>query len=249
MVTKVPLEDVVEIADNPEPRCPCVLLLDTSNSMAGDRLATLNAGMQTLRDDLVKDAVSARRVEVAVVTFSSQVLVVQDFVTVNKFHPPVLTASGNTHMAGGIERALNLIDARKKVYRRTGVTYYRPWVFMITDGQPEGESKAAVERAAQRLRAAEEAKAVAFFAVAVEGADMRRLSEIVVRTPLELEGLDFQGLFLWLSASMQSVSKSQPGDKVVLPPMGWIKRIALFIKENEDEIRTGIRITKAVLGY
>ena len=26
----------LEFADNPEPRCPCVLLLDTSKSMSGD---------------------------------------------------------------------------------------------------------------------------------------------------------------------------------------------------------------------
>jgi uncharacterized protein with von Willebrand factor type A (vWA) domain len=27
------LEDAVEFAENPDPRCPCVLLLDTSGSM------------------------------------------------------------------------------------------------------------------------------------------------------------------------------------------------------------------------
>jgi uncharacterized protein with von Willebrand factor type A (vWA) domain len=29
------LEETVEFAENPEPRCPCVLLLDTSSSMRG----------------------------------------------------------------------------------------------------------------------------------------------------------------------------------------------------------------------
>jgi uncharacterized protein with von Willebrand factor type A (vWA) domain len=34
--------DGVEFAENPEPRCPCVLLLDTSNSMSGKRIDELN---------------------------------------------------------------------------------------------------------------------------------------------------------------------------------------------------------------
>jgi len=36
----------VEFQDNPEPRCPVVLLLDTSGSMAGKPIDELNAGLQ-----------------------------------------------------------------------------------------------------------------------------------------------------------------------------------------------------------
>jgi len=39
--------DAIEFAENPEPRCPCVLLLDTSGSMSGEKIASLNAGLQT----------------------------------------------------------------------------------------------------------------------------------------------------------------------------------------------------------
>ena len=35
----------VTFAENPEPRCPCLLLLDTSGSMAGKPIAELNAGI------------------------------------------------------------------------------------------------------------------------------------------------------------------------------------------------------------
>ncbi|NMG61189.1 hypothetical protein E1H12_22835, partial [Geitlerinema sp. P-1104] len=59
------------------------------------------------------------------------------------------------------------------------------------------------------------------FAVGVENANMERLGEIFPRTPLKLKGLDFRELFVWLSASMQRVSNSQPDDQVPLPPPGW----------------------------
>ncbi len=37
-----------ELVSNPEPRCACVLLLDTSGSMNGNPLAQLNQGLKTL---------------------------------------------------------------------------------------------------------------------------------------------------------------------------------------------------------
>src|SRR5688572_19622324 len=178
--------DQVEFAVNPEPRCPCVLLLDTSGSMAGPRINALNEGLAAFREDLVKDALASRRVEIAIVTFNSTVELVQDFITLDNFEVPDLTTSGQTHMAAGIERALDLADGRKEAYKRNGISYYRPWVFMITDGQPEGESEEAVQHAAQRIREREAHKGVAFFAVGVEGANMTRLAQIVVRGPVKL---------------------------------------------------------------
>jgi len=244
---KTSFGDRIEFASNPEPRCPCVLLLDTSHSMAGERIEALSAGVETLAADIVKDAVASRRVELAVVTFGGEVRVARDFVGVSEFKPPVLEADGNTPMAAAIDRALHLIEDRKKRYKQIGVSYYRPWVFMITDGQPEGESEEAIARTAQRLHAAEDAQSVAFFAVAVEGANVKRLSQIVKRTPLELEGLNFGELFLWVSASMQSISSSQPGEHVKLPPIGWLKRIGIIIKENEGEIKAAVRIVRATI--
>lgn len=215
------LEESVEFAENPEPRCPCVLLLDTSGSMKGPALDALNAGLQTYKADLNRDSLASRRVEVAVVTFNNEVTVAQDFVTADQFDPPILHAQGMTHMGAGIHKALDLIQARKAQYRANGIAYYRPWVFMITDGAPQGEPDGIVEQAAQRIREDEAARRVAFFAVGVENADMARLAGITVRTPVKLIGLNFVEMFVWLSASMQRISQSKVDDQVALPPPGW----------------------------
>ena len=58
-----------ELVSNPEPRCACVLLLDTSTSMQGRAIAELNQGLQTFRQELMSDRMAMQRVEVAVVTF------------------------------------------------------------------------------------------------------------------------------------------------------------------------------------
>ncbi len=223
------LEDMVEFADNPEPRCPCVLLLDTSYSMKGAPIGALNEGVRTFKSELEKDNLASLRVEVAVIAFgagpigSADVKVVQDFATVDKFDPPKLSVGSATPMAAGIQKALDHIEDRKQRYRESGIGYYRPWVFMITDGAPTDDADT-IEAAFQRLADEERDKRVAFFAVGVEGADMEFLRQRIPRAPLPLKGLAFRELFVWLSASMSQVSRSRTNDEVRLDTdtlKGW----------------------------
>ena len=143
-------EEAVALVKNREARCPCVLLLDTSSSMRGRPLIALQAGLRTFQAHLRHDALTRRRIEIAAIAFDGDVRVVQDFVTAEQFIPPMLTAQGLTRMGLAIHQGLDMLQRRKAQYRVNGVTYYRPWILMITDGEPQGESERIVE-AARRI--------------------------------------------------------------------------------------------------
>ncbi|WP_263419308.1 vWA domain-containing protein [Terriglobus albidus] len=217
---QVPFGESVEFAENTEPRCPCLLLLDTSGSMRGKPIDELNAGIRQFRDELFADEMAQKRVEVAIVGFGP-VQVLAEFQTPDVFQPPALLASGDTPIGAAIEAGLNLLDQRKQTYRNNGVTYYRPWVFLITDGGPTDYWQGAAERVKQ----GEVSNHFSFFAVGVEGARMDVLSQITTREPLKLQELRFRDLFKWLSNSLTAVSKSQVGTQVPLEnptgPSGW----------------------------
>ena len=217
------LESLVEFADNPEPRCACVLLLDTSGSMHGEPIAALNQGVATYIDTLRGDALASLRVETAIVSFNSDVKLVQDFATADMVSPVSLGVAGITGTATAVNYALDMVEERKSVYRDAGVAYYRPWIILITDGAST-DSEDAMRAASERVHQAEEAKRVAFFCVGVEGALMSELNELAPRGALPLDGLAFGEFFQWLSASMTSVSSSRVDDEINLPdPSGWMK--------------------------
>jgi uncharacterized protein YegL len=118
-----------------------------------------------------------------------------------------------------------MLKGRKKTYKQNGMLYYRPWIFLITDGAPiDGDLW---RSAAQRIKAAEKGKKVSLFAVGVEGADMGVLAQVGLRKPLALRGhrgRDFIEMFLWLSGSIQLISHSKLESEVPLQtPLGWGK--------------------------
>ena len=209
-----------EFAENPEPRCPCLLLLDTSGSMQGNPMRELNAGLVTFKDELMADSMAIKRVEVGIVTFGP-VKIETEFQTADVFQPPTLTARADTPMGGAIEQGLQLLEWRKQVYKQNGISYYRPWVFLITDGGPTDSW----QNSASLVRAGEQSKSFKFFAVGVKGANMDVLRQLSVGQPLALSELRFRDLFSWLSNSLGAVSQSAPGDTVPLvnpvSPNGW----------------------------
>jgi uncharacterized protein YegL len=214
-------DNSLEFADNPEPRCPCVLVLDTSQSMAGEPIAALNHGLHVFREELLAVPLARKRVEVAVVLFGEEVEIVQDFVTVDRFQPPTLQAAGETPLCTAILRAFDLVEKRKERYRANGVPYSRPWVFLVTDGMPQGETLETTREAVRRVRTAEAGRKAAFFAVGVEGANMKLLARIAVRPPVKLDGLRFAELFAWLSASTARAATSDMDEEAAVRDIQW----------------------------
>lgn len=219
--------------DNRDPRVACALLLDTSLSMSGEPIAQLNKGYETLREALIEDPLARKRTEIAVVTFGGTEQLAVPFTEGRDLEPKTFLADGGTPMGAALDLGLDQLLARKQSYKEAGLEYFRPWLFVITDGAPTDGQR--FVDAAARVREAEANKGVTVFAVGVEGADVATLAQFsTAREPLQLDGLKFIQLFEWLSASMSVVSQSSPGasdaeiagneqaEQMPLPsPKGW----------------------------
>ena len=209
----------VALVDNTEQRTPLVLVLDCSGSMAGAAIQQLNEGLKLLEQELKGDAIASKRVRLLMVEYGGmdQVNLPFDWQDAMDFSAPVLEANGTTPTGQAVDVALQKIEEEKLGFKAAGVAYTRPWLFLMSDGQPTDNFQAS----ADRCRQAEAANKVAVFPIAVgDGADAATLGQFSNKGEAavkRLNGLKFQELFLWLSASMKVVSQSKPGGQVQLP--------------------------------
>lgn len=213
-----PIIPDVALVDNSEQRTPLVLVLDRSGSMFGEPIQALNDGLKLLEKELKSDVIAAKRVRLLIIEYGGydKCEVVGDWCDAMDFTAPVLEANGTTPMGQAVISALDEIEAEKERFKQAGVAYTRPWMFLMSDGEPTDNWQDAANLCCQ----AEANHKVAVFPIMVEGASakvMGAFSNRGVNGVKLLKGLQFNELFLWLSASMQVVSQSTPGGQAQLP--------------------------------
>lgn len=205
---------------NYEQKCLCVLVVDVSGSMQGDPMQQLNTGLQSFHQAIIssKDPVTPNRLEVALVTFDNEIKVVQQPSLVFDFSMPVLQCGGTTKLVDGVREGMRLIDERKAWYKSTHQDYYRPYLILITDGEPDSDQD--VVGLGGQLRAAVDGKQFVFWAFGTDAANMATLSKLAHPStpPLKFSSADFSEFFKWLSKSFSQITASKEGATLDLSP-------------------------------
>jgi len=221
----LPTSDEGDFSVVPQRRQPCILLLDTSDSMKGEPINRLNRVLQEdFCDALRNDPYCAKCVDIAIVSFGGTVKVVQDFINGRNLSSlPYLEAGGNTLMGSAILHVIQIINERKERYRAACRAYYRPWIFLLTNDTPTNEG--IWQDAVNAVQQGEAAKDFVFFAVGVgHGADMNKLLALKTKNAPVLvkeEAMDFKEMFQWLSNSLEILSGSGIDEEVRLPEPTW----------------------------
>ena len=216
MSTEMKQTAYADIAAVNEPHMAVLLLMDTSGSMTGKPLEELIRGYNSFLSQTALDELAMKRVDVAVMQFGSEIKVVRDFVPLAKAvkEPELeLKAEGNTPMGEAIENGIQLLRDRCHVYNEAGIPYYRPWVLMITDGEPTDD----IGPAKTLIRQREDTGRLKFFSVAVNGANTTLLKSLSPRVIEAIAENNFKGIFNWLSQSMSIISASHVDDNPRLP--------------------------------
>lgn len=204
---------------NYDQKCLCVLCLDTSYSMSGQPIEALKEGVDAFFKHNKLDTKARRRIETAIVKFDSNVSWVQN--------PPLLAdevdiegvksnlqLGGSTKLVDGVFEAMRFIEERKAYYREHGVNYYRPFIILMTDGEPDsGQDIMGLSTA---IREGVSNKKFTFWAVGTEGYNKDVLSKIC--QPRTLAGLRYAEFFEWLSSTLTQVSNSKPDQRLLPQP-------------------------------
>ena len=209
----------VDYENNPNQRTPCVLVLDASGSMSGQPIDELNAGLVEFENSLKADPAALTRVQVAIICVGGpkdNASLLLDWTDCTNFKAFELVASGGTPLAEGILLAHEAIERGKQGLRAAGISYTRPWMFVISDGEPTSHDPL-WQKAVQETIDAQKQRKVEVFPIAVQGANVQKMGQISHRPVISLEGLKFRELFVWLTGSLTAAAQSRPGDEVKLP--------------------------------
>jgi uncharacterized protein YegL len=196
-------------------RVPLMLLLDRSSSVDGKPIETLNAALTRWIAEL-REHELASRLDLAMISFgddratlhnltghSTEPAGDQAFVPVARAVAPTLTAGGNTPLGQAIRKALAVLPAYKRYVRQDiHVNYYRPIMWILTDGKPNDKWEAA----AAELRQAEQGKHVLVFAVGFGAVDKGVLDRLAPDAFYMIDGLHLEAMLRLVSSSAESLA-------------------------------------------
>lgn len=200
-----------DLIDNPTPRCPCMLVLDVSASMRGEPIKELNQGVNQFIETVLEDEFAAYSVDLGIITFGGTVQEIVPIQSIQQIEAPTLSANSKTPMGEAVNKAMQVLEKRKQEYKNSGVSYYQPWLVLMSDGKPDDNYQVF----ATKLRKLAETNKILVIAVGIgDNCNLNKLSEFcpVDNPPKKLAGLKFQEFFKWLSQSVgEVITKSTPG--------------------------------------
>ena len=170
-----------------------VFLLDTSSKMTGPSIKSLNKELNDFIAQISSDEIASKTLDVAIIQFSDDYCLVQDFTPVSMMEPVELSAYGCCAMGGAINFAIDKVKGRVRLYNDMGTPYYQPFIFLITSGAPTDDITAAAERIKIEENKGEFGK-LKFWAVGIPGADFEFLKTLSRRV-IKLEDMFLGEIF------------------------------------------------------
>lgn len=200
-------------------RLPFYLLIDTSGSMRGEAIESVNNGLQVLLSSLRRDPYALESVSISIITFDIEAKELFPLTPLDEVQLPeiIVPSSGATFLGAALELLIQRFDRDVKQTTANTKGDWRPILFVMTDGSP---SDTQVYQEMTR-----EVKKRSFGNIVVCAAGPKAKIDVLKEltdTIVHLETVDsaaFASFFKWVSASV-SMGSSSAGvtEPTLLPP-------------------------------
>lgn len=111
---------------------PVFLLVDTSGSMHGSKIDTVNVALKEMLQELSNLEGAKGQIKLSIITFGGTVNILQHLENVELINLNLLKANGNTPMGEAIKILVEMIEDKEIVSSRA----YIPTIVLISDGIP-----------------------------------------------------------------------------------------------------------------
>lgn len=200
-------------------RLPVYLLVDVSESMAGEPLAQVQNGMRNIIQELRSDPYALETVFVSVIVFAGRAKVLQPLTELYNFYPPKLPLGGGTSLGAALTCLMDDMDRSVSKTTAQAKGDWKPIIFLFTDGMPTDDTAEAFERWNRSYRTQANLVCISL-GDNTDTSMLGRISDTVLRLN-KTDAQSFKEFFKWVTASIKttSVSVSNFGnDDLKLPP-------------------------------
>jgi uncharacterized protein YegL len=200
-------------------RLPVYFLLDTSGSMRGEPISSVNVALQSMMAALRQDPHALESVYISMITFDIEAREVLPLTSLEQSKIPEISTpkSGPTYLGAALELLISRIDRDVKRNTAEAKGDWRPLVFIMTDGSPSDMQ--AFRGAVVEMKKRQFGNIVA--CAAGPKAKQEYLKEITDQVVLldTMDSSSFSAFFKWITTSV-SVGSSSAGisGPTVLPP-------------------------------
>ena len=186
-------------------RLPVFFVVDVSESMIGEPITDVGAGMQATIQSLRQDPYALETVYVSIIVFAGKAKTLVPLTDICAFYPPQFPVGGGTSLGAAIKHLINELES--KLVKNDGVNKgdWKPIIFLFTDGVPTDQTDAAIGEWEAKFKSK-----VTMIAISVgPNADLsllRRLTDKVLLID-DTKPETFQEFFKWVTASISTHSQ------------------------------------------
>jgi uncharacterized protein YegL len=200
-------------------RLPVYILLDTSGSMRGEPIHSVNVGLQSMLSGLRQDPYALESVHLSIITFDIEA---REYLPLTPLEQVQLAqvevpSAGATFMGAALELLIERVDADVRKSTMDAKGDWRPLLFIMTDGSPS--DMYAYQQAIPQVQQRNFASIVA--CAAGPKAKQEHLLQLTDRVVVldSMDAASFASFFKWVSASVVAGSSSAGlTEDISLPP-------------------------------
>lgn len=203
-----------------ERRLPIYFLVDTSGSMRGEPIESVNIGLRSTMSALRQNPYALETVHLSIVTFDSEVKELLPLTAIEVASIPdiVCPQSGATLIGAGLEFIVDKVhrEVRKSSAQAKGD--WRPLLFVMTDGKPT--DVLAFKEVVPKIKACSFGNIIACAAGPKADADSLKTFADKVVSLDTMDAHSFASFFQWVSTAVTAGSSSVGATStgVELPP-------------------------------